>query len=1117
MRSRHSNIAVAASGVALILGSSEVRGDQLLVPEEYDFIQWAIASAADGDEVLVSPGEYFEAIDFLGKAIVVRGVAGPEATVINARLVSDAVVSFSSGEGPDSVLEGFELREGSGSTDVFWARGGGVYCANSSPTIRNCRLVENVVTTDGGGLYINGGTVVLEQVVFESNATKWYNGGGIYARNATVIATGCDFLNNHTNGGGGGVLFEQAGGTFVQCRFEGNTADRGGAIKFNGATDVSLDGCLILANIAAGWGGGVQGAAESFEIRHSDFVGNRGGGEGGAIDSDGGPLLIESCSFLGNESLGRGGGICRNGADTVVRDSLFEGNLGVEGEGGGLSIADSPGYEVRRCVFRGNSSHRGGGLDGRGGGGDAVVAECRFEANEASLGKGGGVRIVDGGHFVSNELVRNLSTDRGGGCHYEGATAEIGSITNCLFLGNQALWHGGGLDVRDAAIPVFGCTFFGNGAGESGGGVNGTTSSTIVNCVVIENHAPHGPVGSLQDLCDLRDSIIDVAYPGEGNQIADPAFLDPRGPDGIAWSGDEDLRAAWCGGGVDAGGPIELPADRADLDEDGDRDEPLPWDLRRAPRLDGPLDRGAYETSPEEPPCSNASDCNGNGIRDEVDVAACGGELWCLDCNGNGLPDECDLVPAPDSSGDGVAWWRFEAPGALIVANGPFPTPAQVIAAEFVADVASSQIPSSGDANLLSLEIGTSGRVKVEDPMRTLALGDTDFTIEAWVRLDELAGMQDPGKRQYLLQRKPLDQSGAKTDYAVLVQSGNSPLSADRRFGKTSGFSGRELSIQFGTGAEVWCVTSSLEVTQTGWHFVSIAHDAGDGEASVRFGLDGEFETFTFEPEPHWAFPAPVVLGAHTSSSGSFNQRVRGAIDEIRITRRVLAVGELLDRRPYGATADCNGNGIPDDCDIEAGALSDADLDGLADECVPEPCPADLDGSGIVDGIDLAILFAAWNERGSADLDGSGVVDGIDLTILFAAWGPCASDPCLDADCDDGLACTIDLCDPLTGTCLHLPIEGCEPDPCENVECDDGNHCTVDSCDPRTGACIHTPIEGCEPFICGSPSAGDCDVANGTPACSDGGCCELVCAFDSVCCDIAWDAECATLAGRLCP
>jgi hypothetical protein len=48
--------------------------------------------------------------------------------------------------------------------------------------------------------------------------------------------------------------------------------------------------------------------------------------------------------------------------------------------------------------------------------------------------------------------------------------------------------------------------------------------------------------------------------------------------------------------------------------------------------------------------------------------------------------------------------------------------------------------------------------------------------------------------------------------------------------------------------------------------------------------------------------------------------------------------------------------------------------------------PADLNGDGAVDGVDLAILLSQWAGPGSADIDMSGVVDGIDLAFLLARW-----------------------------------------------------------------------------------------------------------------------------------
>ena len=60
---------------------------------------------------------------------------------------------------------------------------------------------------------------------------------------------------------------------------------------------------------------------------------------------------------------------------------------------------------------------------------------------------------------------------------------------------------------------------------------------------------------------------------------------------------------------------------------------------------------------------------------------------------------------------------------------------------------------------------------------------------------------------------------------------------------------------------------------------------------------------------------------------------------------------------------------------------------------VPIVCPADLDGSGRVDGADLTILLAGWGACPASgecpDIDGNGSVDGADLTILLGTWGDC--------------------------------------------------------------------------------------------------------------------------------
>jgi len=60
--------------------------------------------------------------------------------------------------------------------------------------------------------------------------------------------------------------------------------------------------------------------------------------------------------------------------------------------------------------------------------------------------------------------------------------------------------------------------------------------------------------------------------------------------------------------------------------------------------------------------------------------------------------------------------------------------------------------------------------------------------------------------------------------------------------------------------------------------------------------------------------------------------------------------------------------------------------------------PVDVDGNGVVDGLDLTAVITAWMTTPGAalwspyaDLDGNGVVDGLDLTEVIANWSAAPS------------------------------------------------------------------------------------------------------------------------------
>ena len=137
----------------------------LLVPGVYPTIQAAISAAAAGDTVRVGPGTYNERIDFLGKTIVVESTGGAATTIIQPNGAVGAIVTMSLSGAQSPVLRGFTVRGGVGD---FWA--GGIYISGGSP------IVENNVVTGNAGCLGGGITVQFSNATIRSNTISKRSG-----------------------------------------------------------------------------------------------------------------------------------------------------------------------------------------------------------------------------------------------------------------------------------------------------------------------------------------------------------------------------------------------------------------------------------------------------------------------------------------------------------------------------------------------------------------------------------------------------------------------------------------------------------------------------------------------------------------------------------------------------------------------------------------------------------------------------------------------------------------------------------------------------------------------------------------------------------------------------
>ena len=292
-----------------------------------------------------------------------------------------------------------------------------------------------------------------------------------------------------------------------------------------------------------------------------------------------------ACTFyqIFNNACTAGGVYCLGSA--TFRNCIFEDNFGGF-QGGGVYTTTTPTFEY--CTFRRNEALSGG----------AVFTEI------------GGAPFFTGCTFLNNSAVE------GGAIASVGASSHGPRGSNCLFNGNSALAAGGALWALDVSPSFTLSTFHGNTTSGQGAVTfgAGATDIALFNSILWGNSAG-GAFGEAAQIAGVPPRFLRCLVEGwtgtlEGTATdgAPPVFVDPLGPDFLAGTGDENLRLGSTSAAVDSGLDAALGLDELDLDRDGNRLEPLPFDLDRAPReQDDPavpdaqsgvapvVDRGAYE------------------------------------------------------------------------------------------------------------------------------------------------------------------------------------------------------------------------------------------------------------------------------------------------------------------------------------------------------------------------------------------------------------------------------------------------------------------------------------------------------------------------------------------
>lgn len=417
-------------GSGRIADVSLTNGKIINVPAEQPTIQAGIDATYDGDVVLVADGTYVGAgnknLDFNTMAIIVKSEHGPASTIIDCESDGRGFI-FQSGEGEDSIIDGFTIQNGSVNNATYNYDGGGIYISNdSSPTITNCIISGNTARY-GGGIYSNNGSPIILECTIRNNIAQ-YIGGGVYSYYSSPRITNCTINGNEatpssTGYGGGVYVYNHHSSpylpTIIGTTISNNDAFRGGGV-YDDFSFLKISNCTITANTASDSGGGIFSTFSFPNIEKSIISSNIATFGAGILGTSFGSIDIKNSTITGNgnASTSSGGGIY-HGNTINLNDSTVNGNTATNG--GGIYSAYSG--TLSKSIISNNNATYGGGLFTNTA--SLKVINCNVVDNQASTSGGAFYSYNSSSSSIESSIISNNSAQYCGGICFDSSSPTI--------------------------------------------------------------------------------------------------------------------------------------------------------------------------------------------------------------------------------------------------------------------------------------------------------------------------------------------------------------------------------------------------------------------------------------------------------------------------------------------------------------------------------------------------------------------------------------------------------------------------------------------------------------------------------------------------------------------
>jgi predicted outer membrane repeat protein len=214
-------------------------------------------------------------IEFKGKAILLKSETGARSCVIQCggqrpvNIIGQPPIEpedhrgfyLHSHEDANSIIQGFTIIQGY----MSHQSGGAIYCEDSSPAIKDCIIMGNVAR-DGGGIAASRSDILLENCVIKANtagSTGHECGGGVLVGGNSQLRN-CLVLGNTATSQGGGIYCWGGNHQFVNCTVTGNRTSNeggiGGGISYgpDGSSISYLRNSIVWGNTAGYRGNDVE-------------------------------------------------------------------------------------------------------------------------------------------------------------------------------------------------------------------------------------------------------------------------------------------------------------------------------------------------------------------------------------------------------------------------------------------------------------------------------------------------------------------------------------------------------------------------------------------------------------------------------------------------------------------------------------------------------------------------------------------------------------------------------------------------------------------------------------------------------------------------------------------